>query len=352
MIAIIGSGITGATLASLMKNTTVYDKARFPGGRLASKPFSDGYYCDLGATFFKDKVQILSKSTVKDFSFINWLEEHGINHCKYNETNDRQIYFSPNGQKTISEFLLNKSALKFNHELISFSKLSKDSFNLRFLNGEEAVVDKILITAPIPQALSFFPECEEKEAWETFLKPYSEYRKTLVCACFWKMPSDVNMLEKIQAMDTYTWLDKDSDSEYISIESRKIKNSTSLVFMIQFSEEFSNLHFDNWRNPDRSPTDFCKSVMEEQFLNFCENNQIKIDTFQQVDQWRVHKWRYAQAKYPLLGKNGVLNFDSETFKEYQNITNQTKINILGDWLYGPRIERIVAGVLQNYEKKN
>jgi predicted NAD/FAD-dependent oxidoreductase len=348
MIAIIGSGVAGSTLASLLKNATVYDKARFPGGRLATKPFKDGDYCDLGATFFKDGVKIILDSKTIDFSLISWLKKQDIPFEKYNETNVRQLYFALNGQKTIPEVLLKNSILKFNHELISFSKVSKDSFILRFLNGEEALVDKIFITAPIPQALNFFPEGEEKEIWESFLMPYSDYRKTLVCACYWKN-SHSNLIKHIQSLDSYSWLQKGAEAEYISIESRKNQASSSLTFMIQFSEDFSDRNFDNWRNPDKSPTDFCKKIMKEEFLKFCKSNQISLENYQEVDLWRVHKWRYAQAKNPLLGKSGAIDLDSKKFTEFKKITSETNINILGDWLYGSRIERIVAGVLHSYE---
>ena len=74
-IAVIGSGISGATIANLLskKHTVVlFDKARGPGGRASNKRFRDNLSFDHGVQYispkngkFKNFVKQLSKIRIK-----------------------------------------------------------------------------------------------------------------------------------------------------------------------------------------------------------------------------------------------------------------------------------------------
>ena len=73
-IAIIGSGITGCTLAVNLKeyDITIFDKSRGVGGRLATRR-ADNFVFDHGAPFFQ----------IKTKEFYNFLKPQQNTICKF-----------------------------------------------------------------------------------------------------------------------------------------------------------------------------------------------------------------------------------------------------------------------------
>ncbi len=346
MHAIIGSGIAGIATFLNVQNPVIFDKARYPGGRMATKPIGNNSFCDIGATFFRNEpVEILKDGQSLFFSFGEWLASFGILSICYREDSGLNLSYVPGGMHTIPFTIFKYSRVDFSRELVCFQKLANERFLLRFLDGSEEEVDYLTITAPLPQALHFFPEGEEKSLWEEFLFPYNQYRKTLVAAGLYRNPGKAS-IAKLADLSQHSFLDKTRDAEYISLESfKKPSNNCELVFMIQYSAEFSERNFDNWRNVDRTPTDFCKSKFLQDFRIFLREKNVPWYTEHEPDEWRIHKWRYAQAENALLGKTGVLNLDSPEFLKYEQLVSRTRIQITGDWLYGSRLERVAGGIL-------
>lgn len=345
MHAIIGSGISGSMILSLGKNAFGFDKAKFPGGRTSTKPFESDYICDIGATFFKESCKYRKDNLQYTFSCLDFLVDKRIECIQYQYTNYKSTYFSKNGLQRISEKLIEGKEVQFSKELVSFDVREDKKFILYFLDGTNFISDHLTITAPLPQALSFFPSSKHKEEWESFLQPYFSYRKTLVAAAYWKSPSD-SFMSAMKKIPRKTFLYPNQQTEYISIESLK-SGGDGFVFMVQYSSEFSDKYFDEWRKEDRSPTDFCKNAFAESFDNFLVENNLK-DFWSEAEtlppnNWRIHKWRYAQAENPMLSKYDDLDFDSEVMNKYSDLVQRTNIRLTGDWLFGPRIERIIAG---------
>jgi predicted NAD/FAD-dependent oxidoreductase len=348
MHAIIGTGIASATLFSLGKEGRIYDKARYSGGRTSTKPFENGYFCDLGASFYRDLVEIQRDGQNIGFSFIDWLKAHGIHSTEANIPSSEPLYYIDSGMQTIAETILHDAKVYYSKELVGFQILSKSRFLLQFLDGSSEEVSKITITTPLPQALSFFPEGKEKNLWENFTKKYSHYRKTLVSSGYWRNP-DSKFLESVNSLETKSFLKKGEADEYISLESFKRKpRDIGFVMMIQFSGQFSEDNFDDWRNPDRSPTKNCRTSFLKYFQKFCEaNNLPPIGDQLEPDMWRVHKWKYGMSENSMMGKTGIINLDRPEYKEYEELLKETNIRITGDWLFGPRMERISAGLIHS-----
>lgn len=346
MHAIIGSGISATVFSQLLESYHIYDKARFFGGRISTKPFPNQNFCDLGATLLKDRVELKKNGKNLSFSLVRWLSENKVQSREVITSRESKFYFIPGGMSNISQYLIDENKISFLHELVDFNRTNSHEFLLRFLNGKQYKSENLTITAPLPQALGFFPESEEKHIWEEFTQPFNHYRKTLVACGYWENPN-TKFIESLKHLEQHTFLNKFRDREYLSIESLKAKQqSNNLVLMIQFSADFSEKHFHDWRNPDRSPTDTCRDEFMKNFREFCEENNLPIsENNREPDEWRVHKWRYAQAESSLMGKTGILDLDSPLYREYEKIVKKTNIRLIGDWLFGPRIERITAGIL-------
>lgn len=90
---------------------------------------------------------------------------------------------------------------------------------------------------------------------------------------------------------------------------------------------------DGWKkNPNAKYKDYLIKGLQEKF-NAPEPNLI----------WN-HRWKYAQAQMPLLGREGALDLDSEAFENWKHLCKDTGFTILGDWLFGAKIERIIGGI--------
>lgn len=346
MHATIGTGLSSSVIHSRLTEGKIYDKARYAGGRIATKPLGNGYFCDLGATFFSDLVELKKDGLSIGFSFLDWLHSFGIHPCEVTLPTGETLYYLEKGMQSLAEFFLKDAKVYYSKELVGFQILSRSQFQLQFLDGSRETTSRLTITAPLPQALGFFPEGEEREEWEEFTRPYSTYRKTLVSSLYWQ-EANPEFLEALDGLGQTSFLDKGAKGEYISIESAKPPHRDGgFVFLIQFSEKFSDENFDDWQNPNRCPTENCvrhsMNVLEDfrkaQNLPAVRDNAIP-------DVWRVHKWRYAQAESSLMGKTGILDLDSPAYREYERLCKKTNIRLVGDWLYGPRMERITAGLL-------
>jgi predicted NAD/FAD-dependent oxidoreductase len=340
--AIIGSGLSGSMCLFLEPDAVLYDKAHQVGGRIVTKNLGNEYYCDIGATYFKENLEYNQGEKKNQFSTLNFLNSIGLKSQSYSYAPDSLLFYAWKGNQNIVNQLLKNRVVHLNQELVDFIQIPDKKFQLNFVDGSNAKADHLTITAPLPQALSFFPKSYEKDEWSKFVAPFMNYRKTLVMGCYWNSIPN-HFLYKINNLPSKSFLNKNRDSEYISIESNKT-NGVGFVFMVQYSNSFSIKNFDNWRNADRSPTDFCLKTFEDSFQEFLEDYQLKADWIPKPhNNCIVHKWRYAQAENPLLGNDGVMNLDSENYKEYINLVNITKIRLTGDWLYGSRIERILGG---------
>jgi predicted NAD/FAD-dependent oxidoreductase len=347
MHVIIGSGIAGSVCFHQNPDSVVYDKARFPGGRTSSKPLPNGGFCDLGATYFKSEVEIQKDKLLIEFQFSDWLRNLSLDPKLYQLDPHKSLYYLESGLQSIAQTLIPEQSFFPSHEVVSFQSLGSGGYEILFVDGSKTEAEFLTITAPLPQALSLFPENGVKSEWLELVADHNDYRKTLVAAAHWdQIPEALELF--IANLDQKSFLYPQETAEYISIESGKSPGPPgSLCIMVQFSEEFSNQYFDDWRKVDRSPTNTCIFKFQESLRDFSrslgEPNLVSSLLELEPDSYKVHKWRYAQAKNPLLGKSGILNLDDQKYKEYENLVQKSGIRITGDWLYGPRIERIAAG---------
>ncbi|WCL48459.1 FAD-dependent oxidoreductase [Leptospira sp. GIMC2001] len=368
MKAIIGTGISACAHASLNLEADFYDKARFPGGRMSSKPFEGKFFADIGATYFKNSVEIQKDGRIYKRSLVDWLKSKGIQAKTYSLDGNSSMSFCETGMQSIAERLLSNKTVHFRKELKKIYKTENDKtskFQLEFTDGSQGFYDEVVITAPLPQAIELLPEGEIQNIWKEFTSPYNHYRKTLVACGYWKNLNSKTYLELLN-LENKSFLRKGNDAEYISIESSKLINidnvsqqnrefsirnqkaspfdseqikDSGIVIMIQFSEKFSESYFGRWKSSSGEPTDTCYEQFNLQINKF-------FTGLPSPDRVRSHQWKYAQAENSMLGKTGILNLEHKNFKDYQAIVKNSGIALTGDWIYGPRIERIFMGEIE------
>merc|ERR1711991_677251 len=153
---VIGSGISGATIAKLLskKNSVhIYDKARGPGGRSSFKRLNKTQGFDHGAQYISPKTiqfkkfitNLCKKKILKKWNgkhiFLNKLKKENKNHVKI---------IGCKGNNDISKHLIKNLKCNFQSELEQI-KYIKNKWKLDFKNNQTKYYDKLILTCPFPQ---------------------------------------------------------------------------------------------------------------------------------------------------------------------------------------------------------
>ena len=111
---IIGSGISGATIANLLNkkhSVTLFDKARGIGGRASFKRMRGNTGFDHGTQYISPKSQEFKKFTkvlIKKKILKVWGGKHVFLHSKKKEDKKHLKIIGKNGNNDISKYLLKK----------------------------------------------------------------------------------------------------------------------------------------------------------------------------------------------------------------------------------------------------
>ncbi|MCE9501833.1 MAG: FAD-dependent oxidoreductase [Leptospira sp.] len=351
--AIIGTGITGSVIAREIPDAIVFDKAMKPGGRTSTKQFSNGSQFDIGATYFRDNVRYLKNRQEITFSFIDYLQKNVPDLTIKNLTETPDYFYPSEGMTKVSEELLSKNQLYSEYTLEFITRdQEKKEWKLKFLNGKEFTFDNVVITAPIPQAMSILKNSGIMMIWDDFIKPYGEYRSTLVIAGLWKNVTEETRSE-IAGMSNFSILEKNKDSEFMSIESAKYETDFSnIALAIQFSAAFSSRNLERWKNADGSPTDDALKNGAYHFEKFLKRNGIKSLSGKEPDEIQVHKWRYSMPDTSIIDKNSIIDLEDSGYSDYLKLCKEHRLWLAGDWVFGARVPRCaLGGVLLSQEIK-
>ena len=148
---VIGSGISGATIANLLskKNSVhLYDKARGPGGRSSFKRLNNSKGFDHGAQYISPKSiqfkkfisNLCKKKILKKWSgkhiFLNKLKKENKNHVKI---------IGCKGNNDIIKHLIKNINCNFQSELEKIKFVNK-KWKLVFKNNKTKYYDKLVLT--------------------------------------------------------------------------------------------------------------------------------------------------------------------------------------------------------------
>ena len=303
---IIGSGISGATIANILSkkySLDVYDKAKGVGGRSSNKKFNKNESFDHG-------LQYISPKSVKFKKFINnliekkivkkWLGKHIFLNIEKKEDKKHIKIVGNKGNNSISKYLLKNINCTFNSELIKISNKGK-VWELDFSDGTKRFYKSLILTCPFSQL---------KKLSMKYIK-HSFIRKKI------KMDANITVM----------------------MTTKKTKSNVSSYFFsdpilgwaaYENSKKRFKGNYDLWTL--QSTYKWANKVINKNKINKLDNAKILINKFFELTKFKRNKifhiqnhgWRYSSNSKPL------------NIKSYWN--NNLRLGVCADWFVGSRLE--------------
>ena len=168
---VIGSGISGATIANLLNKkfqVNLYDKGRGPGGRASFKRVKGQIGFDHGTQYFSPKTIEFKKFTnrlIKIKILKKWSGNHIFLNSKKKEIKKHIKIIGKKGNNDICKFLLKKVKCFYQSEVKKIYYKNKLWF-LLFTDGKIRTYKGVILTCPFPQ----LKKLSEKFINNTFIK--------------------------------------------------------------------------------------------------------------------------------------------------------------------------------------
>ena len=303
---VIGSGISGATIANLLNNkysVDLFDKARGPGGRSSFKRLDKAKGFDHGTQYISPKTPAFKKFInilIKKKILKNWIGNHlFLNKVKKENKNHLKIV-GRKGNNDISKYLLKNIKCYFQTELKKINYKEK-KWLLTFSDGSEKIYDKLILTCPFAQL--------------------SKLSKRFIKAPFIKkkVKMDANITVMIVVKKTNSNVSSYLFDDKILGWAAK-ENSKKRFKLNQDLWTLQSTH--NWAN---------KKINKNR-ENKNQNSKILIDRFFKltgIKKTKIlfhlnHGWKYSSNPNPLK------------IKSYWN--SSLNLGVCADWFVGPRLE--------------
>ena len=317
---VIGSGISGATIANLLnKKHTVdlYDKARGLGGRSSFKRLDKIRGFDHGTQYFSPKTPEFKKFTKKliEKKILKiWEGNHKFLSDKKKENKKHVKVIGRKGNNDISKYLLKNVRCYFQSELKKINFQNR-KWNLIFNDGEIRNYENLILTCPFPQ----LKKLSKKYIKNSFIKEKI------------KMDANITILIEIKKTNLgySSFLFNDRILGWAGYEnSKKRFKSKSDLWTLQSTF--------NWAN---------KKINQNKVLKKT-NAKILIDKFFKltgIKRRKVlfslnHGWKYSSNSKPLK------------LKSYWN--SRLNLGVCADWFNGPRLESGWISANDLYKKIN
>ena len=317
---VIGSGISGATIANLLnKKHTVdlYDKARGLGGRSSFKRLDNLRGFDHGTQYFSPKTaefKRFTKKLIEKKILKIWGGNHKFLSDKKKENKKHVKVIGRKGNNDISKYLLKNVKCYFQSELKKINFQNR-KWNLVFNDGEIRNYENLILTCPFPQL---------KKLSKKYIKN-SFIREKI------KMDANITILIEIKKTNLgySSFLFNDRILGWAGYEnSKKRFKSKSDLWTLQSTF--------NWAN---------KKINQNKVLKKT-NAKILIDKFFKltgIKRTKIlfslnHGWKYSSNSKPLK------------LKSYWN--SRLNLGVCADWFNGPRLESGWISANDLYKKIN
>ena len=317
---VIGSGISGATIANLLnKKHTVdlYDKARGLGGRSSFKRLDNLRGFDHGTQYFSPKTaefKRFTKKLIEKKILKIWGGNHKFLSDKKKENKKHAKVIGRKGNNDISKYLLKNVRCYFQSELKKINFQNR-KWNLVFNDGEMKNYENLILTCPFPQL---------KKLSKKYIKN-SFIREKI------KMDANITILIEIKKTNLgySSFLFNDRILGWAGYEnSKKRFKSKSDLWTLQSTF--------NWAN---------KKINQNKVLKKT-NAKILIDKFFKltgIKRTKIlfslnHGWKYSSNSKPLK------------LKSYWN--SRLNLGVCADWFNGPRLESGWISANDLYKKIN
>ena len=307
-VAVIGAGITGATLANLLKKKvtiTIFEKSRGVGGRMATRR-ADPYQFNHGAQYFK----------VKNKEFKNFLQPLMLNKIiKPLEANQIEIL---NKKIIKSTKISNKKYFTAESKMNSVVKyFINNSFSIKLLckiektvkeNDKWFVIDSDQVSyGPYDWLFITIPPYQATEILYDNFKFLDIIKNIKMRSCYSLMLG----FDKIKEFNFDTALFLDEDVAWLFIRKKIFKNKKYYNLLINSSYNFAEKNINS--SKDELSDYLIKQVSD--ILKYDLNN---------FKHKALHFWKYAMSE-----KNNNLG---------SLIDEDLKVVVCGDWCMNGRIE--------------
>ncbi len=303
---VIGSGISGATIANLLNKkfqVNLYDKGRGPGGRASFKRVKGQIGFDHGTQYFSPKTIEFKKFTnrlIKIKILKKWSGNHIFLNSKKKKNKKHIKIIGKKGNNDICKFLLKKVKCFYQSEVKKIYYKNKLWF-LLFTDGKIRTYKGVILTCPFPQ----LKKLSEKFINNTFIK-----RKL-------KMDANITVMIAIKKnkKSPSSFLFDDPVLGWAGNENTKKRFKSKYdLWTLQSTFKWANKNIDKNKK------------------NLKKNSKILIDKFfklTKIKKTKViysinHGWKYSSNSKPLK------------IRSYWD--PQKKIGVCADWFIGPRLE--------------
>lgn len=308
-IAIVGSGLAGLTLGHCLRQhgqkVTLFEKARGPGGRLASKR-AGGASVDIGAQYF----------TIRNEAFMDFLERKAGpaafgawdgNFRDRNASGDwhpssrEARYTGIPRMSAISRALSEGLEVKSGQRVTRLSRVSQQRWLIETESGDLGPYDSVLLTAPVQQCRDLLHASDLGELGGKLSNPQFDLQPCWAVALHFPeslgLPTDGAKLQD----PVLGWIANNT--------SKPGRDATGEWWVVHATAEWSARHQD-------LPGEEVVRLLARAFSRL-------TDTRRQASESLSHRWLYAKAG---SAGEGSLWWPTEG------------IGIAGDWLCGGRVE--------------
>jgi len=303
---IIGSGISGATIANLLSkkhSIDLFDKARGPGGRASFKRMDKVRGFDHGTQYISPKTPEFKKfikELIKKKVLKNWQGKHLFLNQVKGENKKHIKIIGRKGNNDISKYLLKDIKCYFQNELIKIDYKQK-KWTLTFAGGKKKIYEKLILTCPFPQLLKLSKK---------FIKNPFINKKL-------KMDANITVMIVVKKtnknISSYFFNDKILGWAANENSKKRFKSNLDL-WTLQSTYNWANKKINkNMENKDSN-----SKILIDQFfkLTGIKRNRILFSL--------NHGWKYSSNSNPLK------------IKSYWN--NSLNLGVCADWFVGPRLE--------------
>jgi renalase len=278
---IIGAGITGIYLARGLENSTILEKSRGVGGRMATRRTNLAQF-DHGAQFYSLKFSMLALH--------NHWQSQGLSRFWFQKDQvDR--FMAPNGMTSLAKSLAENINIRLEHK-VERIELDSLGFKLFIENQKPMDCERLIITCPLPQALELLTK--SSISFRTELSQIL-YAKALV-GLFETVSCDPSVLNEVG------YLENPEGSQIFSIADQSKKSfNQELAWTVTMNAHFSEQYFER---------------DEALILEIITNQLILLSPKFQFEKVQLKKWRYshplstASQKFEQVAKNLYLAGDA------------------------------------------
>ena len=303
---VIGSGISGATIANLLNkkhSVDLFDKARGPGGRASFKRLDKTKGFDHGTQYISPKTLAFKKfleKLIKKKVLKNWSGKHLFLNKSKKEIKNHKKIIGRKGNNDISKYLLKNIRCSYFHELKKIDYKQKKWF-LTFSNGEKKIYNKLILTCPFEQLYKLSKK---------FIK--SPFIKSRV-----KMDANITVMiviKKTKSNISSYFFDDQILGWAAKENSKKRFKSNNDLWTLQSTNLWANKKI----NKNRENKEKNSKILIDRFFKLTGIKKTKILTSLN------HGWKYSS------------NSRSLKVKSYWN--NKLNLGVCADWFVGPRVE--------------